>query len=225
MSPTIEMKPLSRTKRRLIFAFSILLFFVAVPVSVFYAIGYRFDFNDKLQNIKSVGGMYVRNDVENTEMFVDDEPVEDMRVFQKAAYIQNLEEGIHRIHVQGNGLQTWVKELPVYAHFVTEVSSFNLPKVPQIRLVTQWQNAQTGEGIVFDIATSTQFRFASTTNTVAFSSTTATSTFTLNAEYTYVKSLFASSTELSKMLTQATQKQKPFSLILFHSTSLIVPHS
>jgi len=190
---------------------SLLLFVIAVPVSVFYAIGYRFDFSDEFDSIKSVGGMYVRNDVPNTEMFINNEPVVDMRVFQRAAYIQNLEAGMHRIHVQGENVQTWVKELPVYAHFVTEVASFNLPKVPQIRLVTRWNDQLTGQGIVFDKATSTQFSFASTTNALRFSTSTATSSYAANPEYTYLQVLFASSSELQaavEELNNPTRKKQ-----------------
>ncbi len=206
MAPTIELKGLSRTKRRLIFVFSLLIFVVAVPISVFYAIGYRFDFSDKLDSIKSVGGMYVRNDVPNTKMFIDDKPVEDMRIFQKAAYIQNLEEGMHRIHVQGDAVQTWVKELPVYAHFVTELTSFNLPKVPQVRIITQFTDTTTGKGVVFEHATSTRFGFASTTNALRFATTSKkavkTNAFATSSEYVYIKSLFASSTEQKALLEQ-----------------------
>lgn len=208
MSPNIEMQPLSQKKRRFVFLSSIVLFLVAVPFSVFYAIGYRFDFDDDLNNIKSVGGMYVRNDTEDTEMFINDEPVRDMRVFQRAAYIQNLEAGIHRLHVQGEHVQTWVKELPVYAHYVTEVSSFNMPRIPQIRIITQFTSPQDGSGVVFDAATSTDFNFASTTNSLRFSSSTATSTLTVNPEYAYVRSLIASSTELSSFLQAQKQRQK-----------------
>jgi hypothetical protein len=208
MSANIEMQPLSQKKRRFVFLFSILLFIVAVPFSVFYAIGYRFDFNDELNSIKSVGGMYVRNDTEDTEMFINDEPVRDMRVFQRAAYIQNLEAGIHRLHIQGENVQTWVKELPVYAHYVTEVSSFNMPRVPQIRIITQFTSPQDGSGVVFDAATSTDFNFASTTNSLRFSSSTTTSTLTVNPEYAYVRSLIASSTELSAFLQTQKQRQK-----------------
>lgn len=209
MSPTIEMKPLSRFKRRLIFITSVLLFLVAVPVSVFYAVGYRFDFSGTITSIKTVGGMYVRSDADNTVMFINDEPVQDMRVFQRAAYIQNLTAGMHKIHVQGQGLQTWVKELPVYAHYVTEVASFNMPEVPQVRVLTQWSNPLTGEGILFENATTTHFAFASTTNLLLFSTSSATSTYIENAEYMYIESLFASSTELETAITkQAQQAQR-----------------
>jgi hypothetical protein len=214
MTPTVEMKPLSRRRRQLIFGVTIVLFIVAVPVSVFYAIGYRFDFSDKFQSIKSVGGMYVRNDTANTEMFINGEPVVDMRVFQKAAYIQNLAAGMHRIHVQGDTVQTWVKELPVHAHFVTEVSSFNLPKVPQIRIITEFRNLQQGTDIIFNKATSTKFAFASTTNNLEYSSTTATSSYTINTEYTYIKSLFASSTEAALAAEKKATTPKPFTFNL-----------
>jgi hypothetical protein len=213
MTPTVEMQPLSQKKRRFVFLVSLILFILAVPFSVFYAIGYRFDFgSEDFTNIKSVGGMYVRNDTDNTEMFINGEPVRDMRVFQRAAYIQNLEAGIHRLHVQGNDVQTWVKELPVYAHFVTEVTSFNMPKVPQIRLITNYTDPFDGRGVIFDTATSTHFSFASTTNLLSYATSTATSSLIVNPEYAYVRSLIASSTEMSEFLKeQRKEKAEQFS--------------
>jgi len=201
MTPHVEMQPLSQKKRRFVFLLSLTLFVVAVPVSVFYAIGYRFDFANDITNIKSVGGMYVRNETPDTEMFINSEPVRDMRVFQRAAYIQNLEEGMHRIHVQGEGVQTWVKELPVYAHYVTEVSSFNLPQVPQIRIITEWSDPTTGSGVLFDTEATSTFAFASVTApTILVSSTTATSTLVANPEYDYVQSRLASTTQERALL-------------------------
>lgn len=207
MTPHVEMQPLSQKKRRFVFLLSLILFVVAVPISVFYAIGYRFDFSSDITNIKSVGGMYVRNDTPDTDMFVNGEPVRDMRVFQRAAYIQNLEEGMHRIHVQGDGVQTWVKDLPVYAHYVTEVSSFNLPEVPQVRIITQWSDPTTGSGVIFDTEATSSFAFASVTAPMLLlSSTTATSTLVENPEYEYVQSRLASSTQ-ERVLLQSLRVQ------------------
>lgn len=204
MSPQVEVHPLSQNKRRFVFWLSLLLFVLAVPTSVFYATGYRFDFSDKFDSVKRVGGLYVRNDIDSTDIFVNNEPVVDMRVFQNAAYIQNLNAGQHRVHVQGKGVQTWVKELPVYAHLVTEVTTFTMPSVPQVRVVTPWLVAASRFGVVFDDATST-LRGSHITNTLQFSSTTATTTFVVNTEYTYVRSLFASSTEQKKLLVLQTK--------------------
>ncbi|MFM2381762.1 MAG: hypothetical protein RLZZ76_529 [Candidatus Parcubacteria bacterium] len=204
MSPQVEVHPLSQNKRRFVFWSSLLLFVLAVPVSVFYATGYRFDFSGKFDSVKRVGGLYVRNDIENTEIFVNNEPVVDMRVFQNAAYIQNLDAGEHRVHVQGEGVQTWVKELPVYAHLVTEVTTFTMPSIPQVRVIAPWLVSTTRFGVVFDDATST-LSGVHITNVLQFSSTTATTTFVENSEYTYIQSLFASSTEQRELLVLQTK--------------------
>lgn len=211
MTPIVEVKPLSLRKRQFVFFLSLTLFIIAVPISVFYAIGYRFDFNDEITTIKSVGGMYVRNDTENTEMFINDQPVEDMRVFQSAAYIQNLEAGMHRLHIQGPGVQTWVKNLPVHAHYVTEVTSFNMPKVPQIRIIAEYLDAS-GRGVVFDPTASTTFAFASTTNLIQISTSTATSSYVSNPEYAYIQNLIASSTEIRAVLEEQRSRaeREPF---------------
>ena len=199
MTPTPEVQPLPHTQRRFVFIASLVIFCVTVPLLVFYAIGYRFDFTGDLSNIKTVGGMYVTSEVRDIEMYIDDEPVEDMRIFQSAAYIQNLEAGMHQIHVQGEGVQTWVKELPVFPHFVTEVQSFNMPEVPQTRILTEFIDIN-GTAIYFGATSSVPKLIASSTNAFTATTSLATSTYAVNAEYVYVQSLFASSSEESLLL-------------------------
>ncbi len=213
MTPIPEVQPLPRAHRRIVFLLSLLVFALAVPLFVFYAIGYRFDFSGEVSNIKSVGGIYVTASVRDVEMFVDEKPVRDMRMFQNAAYIQNLEAGIHRVHTQAPGVQTWVKDLPVFPRIVTEVASFNMPVVPQIRLITEYETAS-GESVLFESASSTPLAFASTTNTFFFASSSATTTFEQNPEWVYVETLFASSTEEKRQL-QAWKRQQEASRFRF----------
>lgn len=207
---TPEVKPLPRIHRHLIFIAAIAVFVIAVPSFVFYATGYRLNFFDEESNITSVGGMYVTSELREVDMYLDNEVINNMRVFQNATYIQNLQSGLHQIHVQGEGVQTWVKELPVYSHIVTEAQSFNMPVIPQIRLVTQWISPES-DSVLFEDATSTQFAFASTTNSFFLASSSATTTFSSNSEYDYVLTLFASSTEqelLLKAQKEALQKER-----------------
>lgn len=192
MTPSPEIKPLSRARRRLVFLFSVLLFIVGVPALVFYAIGYRIDLSGETRNIRSVGGLYISAEVNDIGIYLDDEPVEDMRIFLNAAYIQNLNAGLHQVHVQGAGITTWIKDLPVFAHFVTEAASFNMPSTPQVRLVTPYLTEE-GASVVSLEATST-FAFASSTNLFYATSSVATSTYEINPEYTYLSTLFASTT-------------------------------
>ena len=194
MTPSPEIRPLSRLHRRIAFIFALVLFCVGVPLLVFYAIGYRVDLSGETHNIRSVGGLYISAGAQDVAIYVDDEPVEDMRMFLNAAFIQNLDAGLHQVHVQGEEISTWVKRLPVFARFVTEASSFNMPSIAQVRLVAPYQT-ETGATVVTPTATST-FSFASTTNVFYATSSTATSTFVVeNPEYTYLSTLFASTTE------------------------------
>lgn len=193
MTPTTHLPPLPEKQRRFIFLTMVLAFAIAVPLMVFYAVGYRFDFSKSLYDFKAVGGMYINSDANDVIISVDGERVENMRIFRSAAYIQNLEAGVHEVYVEREGLYTWVKELPVFAHLVTEGQSFNMPKRPQIRLLTEWSD-DVGGSVLFENATTTYFGFASTTNRIELATSTfATSTLNENLEYTYIVSRFASS--------------------------------
>ena len=207
MTPTTELKPLSHNNRRIVFTTLVIIFILSVPLMVFYAIGYRFDLTEGNQNIKSVGGLYIASGIDTTDIYVDDELIEDVRIFRSAAYIQNLESGVHAVHVQGEGVQTWVKDLPVFPHYVTEAQSFNMPLVPQIRIITQW-NTPANKGVLFEAATSTLFAFASSTEEYILSTSTATSSYTESLEYLYIEDLFASSTQEKNALLAIKEREE-----------------
>jgi len=201
-----QIKPLAYKKRKWFFRVLILSFIVIMPLVVFYATGYRFDFS-KESPIISTGGIYISVPVDNADIYINEELVRDIRVFRRASYIQNLNAGIHRVHVQSEGLQTWVKELPVQSHIVTEVQSFNMPVVPQIRLIGGWISG-TGRQVFPKVATSTianKFSFASTTEQVLASTTIATTTLTVNQEYDFVRSLFGTTTESETLVGRVVQ--------------------
>jgi len=202
MPPTTHLPPLPEKNRRLIFLMMVLAFVIAVPAMVFYAVGYRFDFSEDIYNFKAVGGLYINTAVSDSNIYVDGSLVENMRIFRNAAYIQDLEAGVHEVYVERNGLHTWVKDLPVFAHLVTEAQSFNMPITPQIRLLTEW-NTVAGIGVLFNNATATDFGFASTTNLLLqVASTTATTSLNQNLEYSYIVSRFASSSAEAAILEQ-----------------------
>src|SRR5690606_29780519 len=105
------------------------------------------------------------------------------------------------------GLHTWVKELPVFAHLVTEAQSFNMPVRPQIRLLSEWNNTA-GLSVFFDETTETDFSFASTTNIILLMATsTPTSTLNQSLEYEYIPSRIASSSEEAAVLEQFRRYQ------------------
>jgi hypothetical protein len=185
-----DVRPLSYKKRHRTFLFLLALFIVSLPFLFLYATGYRFDLSDS-NALVGTGGIYVAAERTGAQIFIDNELVRETRVFRTAFYAQNLEPRTHRVHVQKEGHHTWVKELPVTSHRVTEAQAFNLPIVPQIRVVSQFVSA-TGTAIV-----RTPLPYASTTNTTLATTTKATSTFAVNPEYQSLISFFKSTTTVA----------------------------
>lgn len=181
MADKITVQPLPLKHRNRTFYLLVTLFLLVLPFLYLYATGYRFDFKKPTQLI-STGGLYLAVERTGAEIYIDDELVRETRTFRRAFYAQNIDTGTHRVHVQKEGYHTWVKELPVSKHLVTEAQAFNLPLVPQVRVVAPWQTA-TGTQVMHAPLLS-----ASTTNAVLVSTSTATSSLVRNTEYA---SLFA----------------------------------
>jgi len=190
--PTV--RPLPRLYRRVIFIFFVLLFVLCVPIFVFYATGYRFDIFEQDRGVVVTGGLYVGNLTERSDIYVNDELVRGSRLFRRGTYIQNVFPGVQKVHVQAPGLQTWVKKVPVLPYIVTEVEAFLMPEIPQVRLITEYQDA-TGRAVVAEdsLALST-LASASSTSVFVLASTTLQRTYTSNPEYLLVQDLFEPAT-------------------------------
>jgi|GEM_PF-289774 len=196
----VVVEPLSRTRRRLLFLASILFFLVAVPIFVFYATGYRYDFLEPNAVITTTGGLYISVGNDAGEVFVNDELATNARLFRKALYIQSVNPGVQRINVQAPGYQTWVKELPVYPYLVTEAAAFLMPERPQVRPITQFTTS-TGTPVFIGVASTTEIAsFASTSIAFIATSSKATTTLNKNSEYEYIRGLFGTSTATSSSL-------------------------
>ena len=198
-TPTVQ--PLPRARRRFVFLTLFLFFVIAVPIFVFYATGYRYDFAGD-GAITTTGGLYITVGGGEGDVYLNETAVRDMRVFRNAIYIQNIVPGMQRVHVQAEGLHTWVKDLPVYPYIVTEAESFALPVVPQVRPIAQFTNAS--GTLVFPAVASGTKLFEGVSSTVTFVTATsaATSTYTRNPEYDFVVGLFSTSTATSTLLTR-----------------------
>jgi len=197
-----SVQPLSRLQRRLVFWSFSCVFLVTLPLLWFYTTGYRFSMIDNVRSIVSVGGLYVSTDASGVNFFIDDVQVTDLRLFRNATYIQNIVEGKHSLHVQGEGLQTWTKDLSVSSYIVTEAFAFSMPTQPHIRIISEYLTPQNQSVMRVQNATSTPFYFATTTNSILATTSKATSTLLLNSEYKYAVSLFATSTATSSTLAR-----------------------
>lgn len=199
---TPYVKPLPHARRRFLFLSLFTLFVCSVPVFVFYATGYRYNIFSPNSVITATGGLYISIISDAGELYLNEEPVRDVRIFRNASYLQNLLPGVQRVHVQAPGLHTWVKELPVYPHIVTEAEAFLLPLNPQIRLITEYSTA-TGSPVIVVASTSTistLLAFASTSLPVYATTSHATSTYTRSSEFDYIVQLFGTSTDATDSL-------------------------
>ncbi len=183
--------PLARGHRTVFFYGLLLVFIIVVPLLALYANGYRYNPWDDEPTLTITGGFYIATQDDDSQIYVNEEPVENSRFFRRATYVQNLIPGMHRIHVQGEGLQTWVKELPVYQQIVTEVAAFTIPERPQVRPITPYLTLD-GEPVFlgYTATSSLPFAFASSTVSFTYSPQTATSSWESNAEYTLLVDQF-----------------------------------
>jgi hypothetical protein len=188
MHDEFEVQPLPQRERRNLFLLLVGLFVITLPFLFLYATGYRFDFGQATPFI-STGGLYVAAERTGAEIYIDNELVRETRTFRKAFYAQGLEPGTHRVHVQKPGHHTWVKELPVYPHLVTEAQAFNVPLVPRVRTISPWKNA-VGQTVLFDAPTTV----ASSTNATVVATTTATRGLIPDTEYATLIRLFTATT-------------------------------
>lgn len=210
MQPIV--KPLSLWRRKLVFGTLLLIFLVSMPAFIFYAVGYRYDFSSVKPVITVTGGFYILADAVDSEIYIDDKLVTNARSFRDAFYIQGLEPGLRRIHVQGPDLNTWVKELSVYPHIVTEVEAFNLPLQPQVRLVSEYSDAE-GSAVFFAKSSTTPvISGVATTSKFVISTSTATSTLKQNAEFVLLRDLFVEQASTTAKLKAAsnTKPAQPF---------------
>lgn len=204
-----NIKPLSYTHRNFIFISAVVLFMLSLPVFIFYAIGYRYTVVSDEPIITATGGLYLSNEYDGT-IFIDEvEVTGKTRLFSKSSYVQGVEPGLHRIHVQSPGLNTWVKDLTIISQVVVEAEAFNMPLVPQIRPVTEYRT-NVGEAVYFKTKPAVLEK-ASSTLTYVISTSTATSSYNLNSEYALLEDLFAnkaSTTALLKEIEVSKDKSK-----------------
>jgi hypothetical protein len=95
-----------------------------------------------------------------------------------------------------------VKELPVTSHRVTEAQAFNMPIVPELRVISEYMSA-TGTAVV-----KTSLLATTTVNEVLATTTRATSTFTVNPEYLTLAAYFMSTSTapLKTLITRLNEE-------------------
>jgi len=115
---------LTRTKRKILFWISVLIFLLLVPVTILYALGYRVDPDFSL---RKTGGLYISSTLTGSEIFVDKNLQKRTNLLQSGVFIQNLAPKKYGILVLKEGYLAWAKDLNVKSQFVTEAHALLVP--------------------------------------------------------------------------------------------------
>lgn len=135
------MEPMSKTKRRIYFVLFSILFVIATPLVIFYAMGYRFDFAKGFL-VTERGGIYVYSETPGTEIYVNDKLKEVTGVFNREYLSQSIKPGRYFIKAENEGYRNWQKYVEVKPQRVSSVYPFLVPnefdfiEVPSLLEVT-----------------------------------------------------------------------------------------
>ena len=119
---------MTKKTRRFIFYIFVAIFIIMVPVIIFYALGYTFDFEKK--TIVATGGIYLKSDPAKAEIYINDK----LKGIT-TQLIKRLNPKIYEIKVIKENFHIWQKDLTVQPNLVTKANIILLPTNPKISLV------------------------------------------------------------------------------------------
>lgn len=205
-----QIESLSTAHRKRLFLILAAVFLISFPVMVFYTAGYRIDLGSDEQTIVTTGGMYITTDNLEVDVYLDDEQIEQLRLFRSAYYIQNITAGQHRVVVQRPDLSTWVKDLPVDSHMVIEVAAFNMPAIPHVRPISKYVTA-TGTPVYLGTTDVEEvLKEATTTVPILTTKSERVTPYLINKEYEFVDGLFGSTSTTSHSVFKEMTDEERF---------------
>ena len=117
-----------RIKRFLILAFAAL-FFLAVPATILYCQGYRFDFGNK--KMVKTGAFFFQAGPKSCEVYLDGKLIKKTDFLSGSVFIKNLLPKEYVIKIGKEGYSSWEKKLETEEELVTEAKNIILfPKNP-----------------------------------------------------------------------------------------------
>ena len=122
---------MTREVRRLIFVFFLLIFIIAVPMIILYALGYNFDSDKKI--LISTGGLYLKSIPPKAEIYINDK-----LQGKTNGFVRHLSPQIYNVKIIKEGYHSWEKNLNVKPGLVELADNILLlPLNPKISLTNQ----------------------------------------------------------------------------------------
>ncbi|MDD5590249.1 MAG: PEGA domain-containing protein [Candidatus Portnoybacteria bacterium] len=121
---------MTRRSRRTIFYLLVLVFALAAPLTILYATGYSYDWENK--RLLKTGAFYFRTIPKKTEVSING-----IKSDTAPGLIERLLPGEYEIEISKEGYQPWKKKLEINSQLVTEARDvFLVPEKPKINLTS-----------------------------------------------------------------------------------------
>lgn len=121
-------KHMTRHKRRIIFAVSILAFLIVALAALGYSQGYILDKNFQFSKR---GGLYISAPLSGSKIYINNKEKKETGVFNSGLFLSNLKVGEYSVLVAKEDFWPWAKTLKVEKGLVTETRAFMVPENPK----------------------------------------------------------------------------------------------
>lgn len=122
--------------RNVLFITLLILFLIIAPVTVFYSLGWRFDWATK--KIVQTGVFYFKVWPKNSQVYLNGEFKKKTDIFFSSVNIDNLLPGKYQVEIKKDGYYDWSKTLEIKKREVTEGKNIILiPQNPNFNLLSE----------------------------------------------------------------------------------------
>ncbi len=126
------MQPLPLKKRRFYFYVFSLIFFLVIPLLIFYESGYRLGDNF---NFVKTGGVYIYSPESGSEIYLDGDKIEETGFFLKDFFVDDLKPGKYSVLISKEKFWPWAKNVTIEEGMVAEAIAFLIPKDPDGEII------------------------------------------------------------------------------------------
>jgi len=125
--------------RTILFLSLLVLFLIVATLTVFYSLGWRFDW--KTKKITQPGIFYFKVWPKSVQIYLDNELKEKTDFFFGSTLVENLLSGEYKVEIKKEGFHTWEKTLEIRKRKVTEAKNIILiPENPNFTIITNEVN-------------------------------------------------------------------------------------
>lgn len=124
---------MTRRSRNIIFSILFIVFLIVAPLTVFYSLGWRFDWENR--KIVQTGIFYFKTWPKGSQIYIDGELKDKTDVFFGSALIDNLMPGTYKVEIIKENYHGWEKTLEIKKSEVSEANNIILiPKNPNFNV-------------------------------------------------------------------------------------------